>query len=128
MSCWVVPSLAAELWRMPLDQVMRLVADGAVPTKQEEGFTFIDVAPNSPKLAAPKPKPEPHALTFIPAADDDDVDVLLLDDPLTAELIGDAEPDTPIEDEASKDFGDWRTARSRISLTRIGPPKRRSSA
>ena len=31
MSCWVVPSLAAELWRMPLEQVMKLVREGAVP-------------------------------------------------------------------------------------------------
>ena len=30
MSCWVVPSLAAELWRMPLEQVLRLMRDGSV--------------------------------------------------------------------------------------------------
>src|SRR5205823_4773016 len=39
MSCWVVPSLAAELWRMPLEQVLKLMRDGLVPSKEEEGFT-----------------------------------------------------------------------------------------
>ena len=107
MSCWVVPSLAAELWRMPLEQVLKLVREGTVPTKQEEGFTFIDVAPNSPKMGP----------TFLPAAGEDDVDVLVVDS--NEELI----------DEASADFGDWRAARARVSLTRIGPPStRRKSA
>jgi len=103
MSCWVVPSLAAELWRMPLEQVLKLVREGSVPSKEEEGFTFIDVAPESPKMGP----------TFLPAADADDVDVLLVD--------GDQESLS----EESEEFGDWRAARARVSLTRIGPPTRR---
>jgi len=114
MSCWVVPTLAAELWRMPLDQVMRLVREGAVPSKEEEGFTFIDVAPNSPKLEPPILKPEHRPPTFLPAAHDDDIDVILVE--------------AESEDEASDELGDWRAARARISLTRIGPAKRRMSA
>jgi hypothetical protein len=100
---------------MPLDQVMRLVREGAVPTKEEEGFTFIDVAPTSPKIAPPSLKPEHRPATFIPAAHDDDID-LLIDEEIEAS-----------EDESGT-FGDWRAARSRVSLTRIGPPRRRLSA
>ena len=103
MSCWVVPSLAAELWRMPLEQVLKLVREGSVPSKEEEGFTFIDVAPTSPKMGP----------TFLPAANEDDVDVLLVD--------GDEE----LLSEESEEFGDWKAARAKISLTRIGPPKKR---
>lgn len=116
MSCWVVPSLAAELWRMPLEQVMKLVREGAVPTKEEEGFTFIDVAPNSPKMAPAHLAHESRPPTFIPAADEDDVDLILI------------EAEDEVADEESGDLGDWRAARARISLTRIGPPKRRLSA
>ena len=111
MSCWVVPSLAAELWRMPLEQVLKLVRDGAVPSKEEEGFTFIDVAPESPRMESAKATP--HAPALLAGADEDDVDVLLVD--------GDAE----LLEAADDSFGDWREARQRISLTRIGPPRTR---
>jgi hypothetical protein len=114
MSCWVVPSLAAELWRMPLEQVMRLISQGAVPTKQEEGFTFIDVAPDSPKITSPMLKAEHRPATFIPAAHDDDIDMLI-------------DEEVAITEEENT-FGDWRAARARISLTRIGPPRKRLSA
>ena len=118
MSCWVVPTLAAELWRMPLEQVLKLMRDGCVPTKQEEGFTFIDVAPDSPKLAAPLRKPEQRPPTFIPAADEQDVEIVVMDDDLS-----DLQ-----SDEESSSFGDWRAARQRISLTRVGPARRRPAA
>jgi hypothetical protein len=121
MSCWVVPALAAELWRMPLEQVMKLVRDGAVPTKQDEGFTFIDVAPLSPKIDSPSLKPGHRPPTFIPAADDADVDLVI-------------RPEEGWDEDAGSDatesykFGDWRSARAKVSITRIGPPLRRKSA
>ena len=121
MSCWVVPSLAAELWRMPLDQVMRLVRDGAVPTREDEGFTFIDVAPDSPKIGPPSLKPEHRPPTFMPAASEDDIEVVIRDDRGWDEDAGN-------DATASFNFGDWRAARAKISITRIGPPRRRKSA
>ena len=123
MSCWVVPALAAELWRMPLDQVMKLIADGAVPTKQDEGFTFIDVAPQSPKVGGPSYKPEHRPATFIPAADETDIDVVIRPE-TTAGWDEDAGNDAT----ESFKFGDYRAARARVSITRIGPATRRKSA
>jgi hypothetical protein len=52
MSCWVVPAVAAEFWQMPVDQVMAKLASGDLVTKEEHGFTLIDVAPNSPRQPA----------------------------------------------------------------------------
>ncbi len=122
MSCWVVPTLAAELWRMPLEQVMKMIREGSVPTKQDEGFTFIDVAPNSPKLEPRQARSEKRPPTFIPAADEQDIDVLLMDDAFEQEVAaGD-------EEEEVSNFSDWREARAKISLTRIGPMPRRRSA
>ena len=45
MSCWVVPTVAADFWGVTLDVVWRRICDGLVPHKTEEGFVFIDVDP-----------------------------------------------------------------------------------
>ena len=66
MSCWVVPSVAAELWGCTVDAVLSAIQNGKVPTKEDAGWTFVDVAPESPKLEAPKsvrpPTPETYAV------------------------------------------------------------------
>lgn len=51
MSCWVVPSVAAEYWNVPLEHVEREMHAGRLPCKLDQGFIFIDVAPNSPVFA-----------------------------------------------------------------------------
>jgi len=123
MSCWVVPALAAELWRMPLDQVMKLVKEGAVPTKQDEGFTFIDVAPMSPKIGGPSLKPAHRPATFIPAADETDINLVI-----RPEEVKGWDEDAGNDATESFNFGDWRAARAKVSITRIGPAPRRKSA
>src|SRR5438477_9566377 len=52
MSCWVVPTVAAELWGCSVDEVMDSIYRGNVPSKEESGWTFVDVAPESPVMAA----------------------------------------------------------------------------
>ena len=46
MSCWVVPTIAAELWGVPLDDLMGRIDDGTVPSRTEHGFVLVDVAPD----------------------------------------------------------------------------------
>ena len=108
MSCWVAPSLAAELWHIPLEQVMRLIRDGKLPSREDQGFMFVDVAPAPPQ---PKPpalrRPEDRPTTFIPI-DEDAVD----DEPDATE---------------SQTLGDWRAARIKASRTRVAPPRRLSA-
>jgi len=53
MSCWVVPMVAAEMWGVPVDAVLQKARSGEVPTKTENGFMFVDVAPNSPRCDPP---------------------------------------------------------------------------
>lgn len=48
MSCWVVPAIAAELWGISLEQVVQAMKTGRVPSRNEFGFSLVDVAPNSP--------------------------------------------------------------------------------
>ena len=54
MSCWVVPTVAAELWGMSVEAILSRARSGEVPSKTENGFMFIDVAPDSDRCAPPK--------------------------------------------------------------------------
>ena len=44
MSCWVVPSIAAELWGVSVPQILAQMNAGKLASKHEKGFTFVDVA------------------------------------------------------------------------------------
>ena len=64
MPTWVVPSIAAELWRVPLNDLLGQIAMGSISSKREEGFTFVDVDPygamarpraTSPAIRAARP-------------------------------------------------------------------------
>ena len=43
MSCWVVPSLAAEVWQIPLEQILRRIRDGELPVRLEDGDVWVCV-------------------------------------------------------------------------------------
>ena len=103
MSCWVVPSVAAELWGCTVDAVLNAIRDGNVPTKDDEGWTFVDVAPDSPKLETPKsmrpPAPETYSIVS------------------HAEAVALHEG----QDEASDMEGDWRSIRQTVASSRVAP-------
>ena len=67
MSCWVVPSVAAELWGISVNQVLDQVHRGQVPSKSELGFTLVDVAPNGPRMEAGRRQPGQRPMTFVAA-------------------------------------------------------------
>jgi hypothetical protein len=54
MSCWVVPTIAADFLGIPLEQLLDDMQSGKIACKTESGFTFVDVAPDSPMFIAPK--------------------------------------------------------------------------
>src|SRR5206468_1546166 len=114
MSCWVVPSLAAELWHIPLERLLRGIRDGEIAARDHEGFTFVNMAPDGPRIARPQtftlvsePPDEPDPSTYQPPQ---------------------PEPEEGFEDDtASKELGDWRAARRKASRLRI-PPRPQQSA
>jgi hypothetical protein len=63
MGCWVVPVVAAEMWNVPVNQVLEGIRSGKIPTKTELGFTLVDVAPGSPATSIKRP-PEQRPNTF----------------------------------------------------------------
>ena len=121
MSCWVVPSLAAELWQMPLELLWRFIRSGEIASRTEEGFTFVDMAPGGPKLARPMTPPHLRPPTFTAMARDGE---LPPQDPPADQP--QEEPEEGFEDEtASKELGDWRAARKKASRLRVPPPRQR---
>lgn len=128
MSCWVVPSLAAELWRMPLDQVLQRMKEGLVPTKREDGWTFIDVAPASPRFPTPSLPPGQRPPTFtIVQSEDTPTPENAEEAELAALTAAASDPEilSPVDEEEPGSLGDWRAARARNARLRI-PPRRQS--
>ena len=61
MSCWVVPTIAAELWGVSLDHLLGRIDEGMVPAKTEHGFLLVDVAPygevfRTARWSGPRPR------------------------------------------------------------------------
>jgi len=51
---WIVPSLAAEMWGVPLDQVIRGIQEGSIASRHEHGFVFVRWGEHhEPQAAAP---------------------------------------------------------------------------
>ena len=70
MSCWVAPTLAAEIWQIPLDLLMSRIASGEIPVRDEDGFLFVDVAPYGPRVERPNRAPQDRPATFTAVASD----------------------------------------------------------
>jgi hypothetical protein len=106
MSCWVVPSVAAELWNVPVEKITEAIQAGRMPSRSENGFTFIDVAPESPVLEAPRALRPPPPPTFRVVTREEIV--ALLGDEL---------------DESTEDAGveNWRIGRSEAGRMRRPP-------
>src|SRR4051812_37789287 len=71
MSCWVVPTVAAEMWGVPVSAVLEKMRSGNFPTKPETVFAFIDFPPASPTVDAPKFQrpPRPPTYTLVTGAE-----------------------------------------------------------
>lgn len=135
MSCWVVPALAAEIWGIPLQQVLNAVRLGEIPTKTAIGLTFVDVAPDGPTVRTGYRLPTARPNTFTPAVLADELsesEVAALspnasDEPSAApEASQDEEREEEIlstVDEYEEGKLDWRHARRSASRLRRAPKR-----
>jgi hypothetical protein len=114
MSCWVAPSIAAEIWGIPVQQILRMIEAGELTTRDERGWTFVDVAPESPVLVSKPP-------TYTPLSDDE-LSALQEETPAAPEAFDEEEPG-PDPDQEESTFKGWRSARGRTSKLRLAPPK-----
>ena len=71
MSCWVAPTLAAEIWQISLELLMSRIASGEIPVRDEDGFLFVDVAPYGSRIERPNKAPHERPAMCTPADPDD---------------------------------------------------------
>jgi hypothetical protein len=140
MSCWVAPTLAAEIWQISLELLMSRIASGEIPVRDEDGFLFVDVAPYGSRVERPNRTPGERPAMCTPAADADDTPLMVTDEEaaaLSMPEISTPSSSTPASDDemgpedetASTSLDDWRAVRRKTARTRIPPPKpRRLSA
>ena len=131
MSCWVVPSIAAEIWGVSIEQILRKIASGELACREESGWTFVDVAPEA-EMMVPRRRPEDRPPTYTPITDEE-MAALAGDDAMGEENDDDgiihprpASPGVPGEEEVFEEastFKHWGTARHRTSRLRVPPPK-----
>lgn len=101
MSSWVAPAVAAEICGISVEQVMRHIADGTVPSRSDGRFLFVDVAALGMKAATQPPG---------------DSGLLVS----SQELLALAAPASADADQPP-DISQWREARSRTSQQRRAP-------
>jgi len=141
MSCWVAPTLAAEIWQISLELLMSRIASGEIPVRDEDGFLFVDVAPYGHRVERPNRAPHERPATF--TAVENDSALMVTEEEAAALSLppmplpissrnddGDDDDEMgPADETASKSLGDWRTIRRKTARTRVPPPKpRRLSA
>ena len=112
MSCWVVPSIAAELWGLTVDQLMQRIQAGVLPSKKEEGFLFVDVAPHSDRISPPRRPRHERPPTFVPVT-------RATATPRAAANILSHEEEMALAGPAYP--SDWRATRSRVMRMRRPP-------
>ncbi len=138
MSCWVVPTIAAEYWGVSVDSILHRIREGSLAHRVDEGFVFVQVAPSAPKIE------HPPTFTALSEAEldalrdeaDDKANGEEASQPIEPEPIApqaeapieEEESQSPDDDEASTDLGDWRSARRRAGMKRVPPPRSRAAA
>ena len=80
MSCWVVPTVAAEMWGVTVEHVLSLIAEGKVPSKRDYHFLVVDVAPDSPQVQGAFKGPGARPATFTPSPSGNVAAVLDIDE------------------------------------------------
>ncbi|CAN5526174.1 hypothetical protein BH09PLA1_BH09PLA1_23260 [soil metagenome] len=110
MSCWVVPTVAAELWGVSVDAILDRARSGQVPTRTENGFMFVDVAPDSTTCDAPRGI-RPPTFTVV---NETELAALHADEPPVHAVASGPDPTAAAPD-------DWRTGRRLASRSRKRP-------
>jgi len=112
MPCWVVPSIAAEFWRVSIEHVLYCIKQGSIQSKSEGGFLFVDVAPGTPVLEKPT-EPAPAAEQARPTF------TMLSQEELEA-----LESEVEEDDQPSGEFSSWMDKRRQATRSRRAPTLR----
>lgn len=129
MSCWVVPSVAAEFWGVSVEQVLQKAREGGLPVKHDAGWMFVDVAPDSPVFVAP-PRELVPPLTYTPITEEErvaligDCDAMAADDGASVQdeqpQVEAAGPNIPSDASMEEIYA----SRRQVATRRLGPSDR----
>jgi len=127
MPCWVVPSIAAEFWRVSVDHVLHGIKQGTIQSKSEDGFLFVDVAPGSPILQKPEDQP-----SILPDLESHQTFISLTTEELQAlegEIDESTIPPDPFDDprQPPGHFSQWMLKRRQASRSRRAPVRARAA-
>src|SRR5436309_7180804 len=119
MSCWVVPTIAADLWGCTVEHVWAAIRDGQIATREENGWLFVDAAPGNSAIELPRPL---RPATFTPVSQAESVALLSGDEECGADgaEVDDADQ-LPLGEDPHTPLGDWRTVREQTSRLRRPP-------
>jgi hypothetical protein len=124
MSCWVVPTIAAELWSVPLAQVLGQIEAGSLSCKTEHGFVLVDVAPNSDTFSPPprRIKPPPTYTVLTPAELEALQPRRISSDSVLCALDDEVDEGAPFDDEPDDGIPmRWEDVRRQVRVTRRRP-------
>jgi hypothetical protein len=127
MSCWVVPSVAAEIWGVSVDTILARINSGQIPTKTDLGRIFVDVAPNSPVFQTPNTRSTARPATYrLVSSEATEASATAhhaaASEQPAAPLVQTCEPDSDAyQDEQTINLGDWRQARQSAGARRQPP-------
>ncbi len=113
MGCWIVPAVAAELWGVPLGDVLECMRNGTLFWKDEDGFILVDSDRKAAETARNATEKKQNPPTFIPVAADKEP--IVSQDELKALTAG-TEPD-----ESGGGQYDWQIARRQVGRIRRAP-------
>lgn len=138
MPSWVLPAVAAELWGVPLEQVLADMAAGRVRSRTERDFTFVDIDPdNTVEEPDARRLAYRRSLAWAMVAPSTPIVTAEERDALLTEPIGDtpvAGEDAPLGDApepmqlTEDDIPDWDAVRARVARTRRPPQAMREAA
>jgi len=126
MSCWVVPSVAAEIWGVSVDTILARINSGQIPTKTDLGRIFVDVAPHSPVFQTPKVRSTDRPATYRLVSGEPIEPATAQQTAATgqsaAPFVQSCDPDADAcQDEQTINLGDWREARQSAGARRQPP-------
>jgi hypothetical protein len=110
MPGWVLPAVAAELWGVPIEQVMADVAAGRISSRVEGEFIFVDVQPaddahedEDEGQGAPAVNPAPYRRSLAWSVPSDEASESITSDPIVT-----AEERDALLDEAAAMIESWK--------------------
>lgn len=128
MSCWVTPKIAADIWGLPLADILSLIATGRMSSREDCKFRFVQLPAFSNAGQRLPASQRPRTFNPIGSAANLEEDAggrqIVTPEESEALIADPTESDMgppPDEDPNDNRIAGWREGRKRASTLRRGP-------